>query len=592
MAPADSWPDGDGLPPPPPPAHQDQLNRQMIRHLMTQYSHEEMQRIWQEETRVAHSDTASVFTSSTRSSVKSEDAISVFDSGSSIRTGSDKSSTRGSIISNVSAKFLSRKSRPSVTSTPAAAAAAASISSSSSAADGLSWDTDDAATINSVDSGLTTGSGGPKQKGTFMCGFCKEEGIQKTCTRKNDLKRHIEDFHNMNAQWFCRHRGCQMVFDWQTAYKTHLKQSHGGSRMSLDDAKVDLCPQTVFACGFDTCTAVLEAPADDDAAATFKEFVAHVVKHFDETAAAGEWTYSARIRNLLRQTGVSRAWNNSSWPEADRDRLTWHPQTSGVLRKRLETRHIGDLQVLIKNAILTGSNPAAVHKFGDDFGTPVRDTCQLMIPGHKIRAPSAGPGPLPVDAEPEFKISRGANPSLAAYLATQRRVYVPRPPVRAGRSARPPVRAMSSAAPMAPQFDYAANPGAPLYDARQQQQQQQQQQQHQQQQQQQQYAVMSHPHHGGIIADDMRSLRSLAGHGPDGDVEMGDAASAHHLVDTSGYMPPHQQPQHGNFSHYGPGAMQQQHAAEPVNDCNLSSTPTGLDQHGQFVPYGATHHTY
>jgi hypothetical protein len=413
-----------------------------------------------------------------------------------------------------------------------------------------------------------TASSAPKQKGAFMCGFCKEEGIQKTCTRKNDLKRHIEDFHNMNAQWFCRHRGCQMVFDWQTAYKTHLKQSHGGSRMSLDDAKIDLCLQTVFACGFEQCNQVFEASTDDDASSTFKEYVAHVVKHFDEATNNGEWTYSARIRNLLRQAGVSRAWNNSSWPEAERSRLTWHPQTSGILRKRLETRHIGDLQVLIKNAIMAGSNPSSTQKFGDDFCTPVRDTCQMIIPGHKIRVLPAAAAPM--DAEPEFKISRGANPSLAAYLATQRRVYVPRPPVRSGRSARPPVRAMTSATPMAPQFDYAGNPGAPMYDARQ----------HQQQPHHThpQYAVMSHPQ-GGIIAEDMRNLRNMAGHGPENDVEMGDA----HMVDTS-YLPQHQ---HGNFpTHYGQGAM---HPSEPVDGCNLSSPPAAMDQHDQFVPYGTTH---
>ncbi|KAI9158875.1 hypothetical protein HJFPF1_06875 [Paramyrothecium foliicola] len=564
MAPAESWPDGDGLPPPPPPSHQDQLNRQMIRHLMTQYSHEEMQRIWQEETRSVHSDTASIFTSSTRSSVKSEDATSVFDSGSSIRTTSDSSSSRGSIISNVSAKFLGRKSRPSVTSTPAP---------QPSQVDGLGWDTDDAATMNSGDSAI---SAAPKQKGAFMCGFCKEEGIQKTCTRKNDLKRHIEDFHNMNAQWFCRHRGCQMVFDWQTAYKTHLKQSHGGSRMSLDDAKVSLCPQTVFACGFEKCTTVFEASTDDDAGTTFKDYVAHIVKHFDEATNSGEWTYSGRIRNLLRQAGVFRAWNNTTWAaDSERHRLTWHPQTSGVLRKRLETRHIGDLQLLIQYVIMTGSDPTTTQKYREDFTTPVRDECQMAIPGHKIRAPIPATT-APMDAEPEFRISRGANPSLAAYLATQRRVYVPRPPVRSGRSARPPVRAMpSSGTPLASHFEYHGNQAAPVYDGRQQQQ-------HHHHQQHPQYAVMTQPH-GGIIADEMRNLRSMTGHASEADVEMGDA----HMVDAS-YMS-HSHHTDGFSSPYGSGAM---HSSDAIDACGLSSQPAAMDQqHDAFVPYG-TNHTY
>ena len=126
---------------------------------------------------------------------------------------SDNSSLRGSIISNVSArtaKLLGRKApRPSIT---------------------HEEETSPASNESTTPA--------PKQKGSFTCGFCREEDIQKTCTRKNDLKRHIEDFHNTNAQWFCRQKGCDMVFDWQTAYKTHLKQAHGGSRMSLDEAKI------------------------------------------------------------------------------------------------------------------------------------------------------------------------------------------------------------------------------------------------------------------------------------------------------------------------------------------------------------------
>lgn len=83
----------------------------------------------------------------------------------------------------------------------------------------------------------------------YACGFCGEIGIPKTCTRRNDLRRHIDQFHNTNAQWLCQHRGCRMAFDWQTAYQIHLRNEHGGSQMRMDEAKAVLCPQTVFACG-------------------------------------------------------------------------------------------------------------------------------------------------------------------------------------------------------------------------------------------------------------------------------------------------------------------------------------------------------
>ncbi|KAH7310451.1 hypothetical protein B0I35DRAFT_411966 [Stachybotrys elegans] len=555
MAPTESWSDADASSTGP-SAQQDQLNRQMIRHLMTQYSHEDILRMFQEESSAPSSqnDAASIFTSSTHSSVKSEDAVSIFDSGSSIRTFSDTSSTRGSILSNVSArtsKFLSRNRHSN-------AEPAASLPQSDS------WDADDAATSVSGDTVST--SGAAKQKGAFMCGFCKEEGIQKTCTRKNDLKRHMEDFHNMNAQWFCRHRGCKMVFDWQTAYKTHLKTSHGGSRMSLEEGKVNLCPQTVFACGFSNCTQVFEASTDEDAPAVYKEYVGHIVKHFDEGTNSGEWTYSMRIRNLLRQSGVMRAWNNSAWSEADRNSLTWNPQTSGVLRKRLETRHIGDLQLLIQYAIMTGSDQASLASFRGDFITPVKEECQMMIPGHKIRPPSISPSlTSPVEAEaPEFRISRGNNPSLAAYLASQRRVYVPRAPVRSGRSARPPMRsAPSPVTPQAPQFGYAQPNNSHGYDPR-----------HQQRQQ---YAMIA-PTNGGIIAEDINNLRSMTGHAPDGDMDMADAQ----MVDAS-YMS-HQQ--HNGFpNHYGSNGMQ---VPGQVDACGMPNQVGGMEQHG-FVSYSSGH---
>jgi hypothetical protein len=366
---------------------------------------------------------------------------------------------------------------------------------------------------NSAEAAAAAAANAPKKQGAFMCGFCKEEDMVKTCTRKNDLKRHIEDFHNVNAQWHCRHRGCKMVFDWQAAYKAHLKTSHGGSRMSLDEAKVNLCPQVVFACGFENCLQVFEAAGDNDASATFKEYVAHVVKHFDEGSNSGEWTYSARIRNLLRQSAVNSTWTEAVWNEAARNQLQWQSQTSGILRKRLETRHIGNVKVLVQYAFLLGSDPSRITKYTDDFITPIVDTCTMNIPGHKIRQPQRAPPPEP---DPfQFRISRGANPALAAYIASQRRVYVPRPGHRPSRphqlqSPRPTMTAPTSN-PMNPTPYFTSlpepAPASPLFDP----------------------SVTrafsptaSMMPQGGIIADDLQSLRSMANGTPEPDMEMTD----------------------------------------------------------------------
>ncbi|KAF4985156.1 hypothetical protein FDECE_16768 [Fusarium decemcellulare] len=543
MAP-DSWSETDSISQHSSMSHQDDsLDRQLLRHLMRRYGREGVAQLMDEEATspaISHNDGASVISSSTYSSVKSEDAPSIFDTAS-IRTySSDNSSVRGSIISNVSArtaKLLGRKTQ--------------SVRSSSSYEEEVS-------TTPSGES-ATPAPHTPKQKGSFTCGFCREEDIQKTCTRKNDLKRHIEDFHNTNAQWFCRHKDCNMVFDWQTAYKTHLKQAHGGSRMTLDEAKVNLCPQTVFACGFENCPQVFEAPSDDDADSTFKEFVAHVVKHFDEGSNSGEWTYSGRMRNLLRQNGLVRAWANSSWPEEERSRLQWHPQSSGILRKRLETRHLGDLQLLVQYAIALGSEPSSITKYREDFINPVKDQCRQPIVGHKSRAPPLPPsGPFPDADQYQFRISRGGtNPNLAAFLASQRRVQVPRAgPVRAGRSARPPRHTIpvTSAAPgpMPHHLHYA---NMAMYDPRQQQQ----------------FAMMQQAS-GGIIAEDLRSLRSMANSVPEQDIEMADTD----MMDGAFMQEP-------NFSGpYGPQGI-----TSPDGSCLTPTTP--MNQQLSFGNYDSAY---
>ncbi|KAM0250293.1 hypothetical protein ACHAP5_002352 [Fusarium lateritium] len=522
--------------------HDDHLDRQLLRHLMQRYGREGIAQLMEEEAispATSINDRASVISSSTYSSVKSEETPSVFDSAS-IRTySSDNSSLRGSIISNVAgrtAKLLGRKpppARPSIT--------------------------HDEETSPASNESTTPA---PKQKGSFTCGFCREEDIQKTCTRKNDLKRHIEDFHNTNAQWFCRQKGCDKVFDWQTAYKTHLKQAHGGSRMSLDEAKVNLCPQTVFACGFENCAKVLEAPTDDDADTIFKEFVAHVVKHFDEGSNSGEWSYSGRMRNLLRQSGLVQAWESSLWDEKGRSLLQWHPQSSGILRKRLETRHLNDTPLLIQYAIALGSEPSSITEYRLDFINPIKDQCRQVVPGHKSRAPPLPPsGPPPSVDQYQFRISRGNTthtPNMAAYMTAQRRGFPARPgPVRAGRSARPPRQAMpvTSAAPgpMPHHFQYPNMASPTMFDPR-------------QQQQHQQFAMMQQAN-GGIIAEDLRNFRSMANGIPEQDVDMGDAD----MMGSSFLQEP-------SFSSpYGPQAI-----TSPAPDGSCLAPTDAMDTHLAF----------
>ncbi|PTB79049.1 hypothetical protein M440DRAFT_1419471 [Trichoderma longibrachiatum ATCC 18648] len=457
------WPDHEGVPPGLNLPQQERVDRQMIRHLLGKYSREELGRLLQEEGRLSPSsyEERSFMLSSSNTSTRSshDDSSNAFDSTASSNAFSDTSSTCGSVASNLSPRASNNRKRNA---SPSATRASTAVTDESS------WDAED----------TTPTTAAPKQKGSFTCGFCLEEGIQKTCTRKNDLKRHMEDFHHTNAQWFCRHRGCQMVFDWQTAYKAHLKNAHGGSRMNLDDAKIPLCPQTVFACGFENCLQVFEAPSDAHAGPTFKEYVSHVVKHFDEGASSGQWSYSARMRNLLRQSSVQATWSQSLWPDADASRLRWNSQTSSVLRKRLETRHLGDMQFLVQYAIALGSSPnGAIQNFRADFVTPIRSECRLAIHGHtRAAVPPATPTPEP-DHMLQYGMSTGGpNPAMVAYY--QRHAYMPQP-------AQPQIPS--------PSYTFQNAPPSPGYDAHQQalQQQQQQEQQQQQPQPQPQYMGMS-----------------------------------------------------------------------------------------------------
>lgn len=255
----------------------------------------------------------------------------------------------------------------------------------------------------------------------YACGFCAEIGITKTCTRRNDLRRHIDQFHNTNAQWLCQHPGCRMAFDWQTAYQIHLRNEHGGSQMRMDEAKVVLCPQTVFACGHEGCHHVLEATNDSTAPAAWKAYTSHLIKHCEEGrgGSAGGWDYSHRMRNLLNQSRVAAAWKSSGAEDAAPAPLRWDPGTSRTLRKLLETRHLDNLPRLLGLVVLVGSPgpdaPRQVHA-KLDLDLPVRKLCPAAAIKHEMRnSPLPPPEPLPrqglgLDTADLYKMSRTEMP--------------------------------------------------------------------------------------------------------------------------------------------------------------------------------------
>ncbi|KAK2608517.1 hypothetical protein QQS21_002979 [Conoideocrella luteorostrata] len=264
------------------------------------------------------------------------------------------------------------------------------------------------------------------QRLDYACGFCAEENIRKTCTRRNDLRRHIENFHNKNAVWFCQHPGCRMAYDWQSAYQTHLRNAHGRSHMNVDEAMVKVCPQMVFACGFENCTRVFEAPSEEEAVMTLKEYSGHIVKHFEEGCNSGRWSYSTRIRNLLRQSQVAPLWEKA-WPELEAQVLQWDPQTSMAARKILEAGHLENLPYLIRFMIVLATNTGDLTQFEGTLEPPVRERCPAPY-RHKFSHETHAQSPR-LDSErdiSQFKVSGSVALEYAPYGSMQPGQQVPR----------------------------------------------------------------------------------------------------------------------------------------------------------------------
>lgn len=215
----------------------------------------------------------------------------------------------------------------------------------------------------------------------YTCGFCIEQGFTTKCTRGNDLRRHIEGTHHSNNLWICSHKDCGRVFQWLGAYKIHVRSFHPGSRMRIGESKVvDLCPQTVFACGYDGCVKLFEARSALETAGTKKKYLDHIINHFRSMKKPKTWTFSNRIRNLLKQVDLVGVWPPGALSEEANVRLEWDAQTGGVLQKQLETRHLGDAASLIQNIIALGSNPGIEVQLAQaNIAVPVLGECSEPV---------------------------------------------------------------------------------------------------------------------------------------------------------------------------------------------------------------------
>ena len=241
----------------------------------------------------------------------------------------------------------------------------------------------------------------------LQCPFCAEHDIITRIGRKPDLKRHFKHYHATNAQWVCKlniNDCCNLSFDCKAAYEVHIKKDHDGLRDP--DAMANLCQQVVFACGFERCREVFEAQTDADGPRVKNHYFEHVLSHVTNTSSDDTWSYSRRLRNLLHQRTTHRAWRDRQ-KAGDGQQLLWQPQSSSILRAMLETRHIMDVPILCRYAVLLGSRrqseAPAIPPSG--FAIPVLNTCN--VPCH--------------DPHQDERFSRGASSKFQKSRVTHRR---------------------------------------------------------------------------------------------------------------------------------------------------------------------------
>lgn len=98
-----------------------------------------------------------------------------------------------------------------------------------------------------------------------------------------------------------------MDFDLTADFNKHLKEAHPHSQYSLSTTDMKIFRQVVIGCGFSSCRRVFEASNEEDQK-TSEEYFEHVARHFGESRAYKAWSYSVRVRNLLRQAGIDALW--------------------------------------------------------------------------------------------------------------------------------------------------------------------------------------------------------------------------------------------------------------------------------------------
>lgn len=195
---------------------------------------------------------------------------------------------------------------------------ASTPSRSSSSSSGSSGSSDDNNTV-------------PVPKSRYFCTYCCERNSQPLhfFNKKASWKKHLNDYHETFQELKCRVAACGEYFGRHSHRVKHYRTYHRDERVPDESDHDTLSEPCHFGCGFADCKVVLSQ---------WNRYCDHVFDHMDsrEDLQCHKWSYTQRIRNLLRQDG---AFNDALTKRINqnRDRFGQKPK---LRWNRLESREL------------------------------------------------------------------------------------------------------------------------------------------------------------------------------------------------------------------------------------------------------------
>lgn len=221
---------------------------------------------------------------------------------------------------------------------------------------------------------VSTSSQKSQAEKVFYCTVCSQIGKTTRFRRKNDWKKHEENFHHTEKEWAC---DCGLAFDRAKDFIEHHSSTHQGSNLPQDWASgVGLLPTVVYACGFQGCKGLYKS---------WDERCDHVASHMKSNPTSVQWDYSVEVTNLLRQTGLGRQWKDllsqiygsdkQNWPS-----FSWNPVRSRKLYQKLHCQDFRPgIRSLLFSAYILGlpnADTSIINGFEDPqltLSTPIKD---------------------------------------------------------------------------------------------------------------------------------------------------------------------------------------------------------------------------